>query len=248
MTTSLPTTPPTDELHQQGQAEAQPQRRSRGRPSVVQATELREAFLEAATQSFLDKGYASTSIEAIARDAGVAKITIYRQFENKHALFREVIHRSLDHARTSMHAALKGEKTDTEERLLELIEGIYLGASDPRTLGLLRLVIAEATRFPDLSRMVYTENSQLLDPLVHYLAEAHRAGTLHVPEPELTAVQLSTLAYGGVRFFIANPLASPTERRAWARGVLDLVLHGLRPRHAAAAEKQEAPRQQGSTV
>ncbi|MEP6723868.1 MAG: TetR/AcrR family transcriptional regulator [Variovorax sp.] len=216
---------------------------------MVQANELREAFLEAATQSFLDKGYASTSIEAIARDAGVAKITIYRQFENKHALFREVIHRSLDHARTSMHAALKSDnKTGTEERLLELIEGMYLGASEPRTMGLLRLVIAEATRFPELSRMVYTENSQLLDPLVHYLAEAHRAGKLHVPEPELTAVQLSTLAYGGVRFFIANPLAGPTERRAWARGVLDLVLHGLQPRHASAAEKQEAPRQQGSTV
>ena len=248
MTISPPPTPPTDELHQQGQAEAQPTRRSRGRPSVVQANELREAFLEAATQSFLDKGYASTSIEAVARDAGVAKITIYRQFENKRALFREVIHRALDHARTSMHAALKSDTTDTGERLLELIEGMYLGASEPRTLGLLRLVIAEATRFPELARMVYTENSQLLDPLVHYLAEANRAGKLHVPQPELTAVQLSTLAYGGVRFFIANPLTGATERRAWAKGVLDLVLHGLQPRHAHSAEKHDAPRQQGSTV
>ena len=231
--------------------EAEPKRRSRGRPSVVQAAQLRESFLEAATQSFLDKGYAATSIEAIARDAGVAKITIYRQFENKQALFSEVIHRSLEQARIGMHEALKGDKTDTEERLLELIEGMYLGASEPRTLGLLRLVIAEATRFPELSKMVYTENSKLLDPLVQYLAESHRHGKLHVPFPERTAVQVSTLAFGGVRFFISKPLAGPAERREWAKGVLDLVLHGLQPRGlapGAGPARHEEDEEDSSTV
>lgn len=229
----MTTQPPVPENEELTAMETEPKRRSRGRPSVVQAAQLRESFLEAATQSFLDKGYAATSIEAIAREAGVAKITIYRQFENKQALFSEVIHRSLDQARTGMHEALKGDKTNTEERLLELIEGMYMGASEPRTLGLLRLVIAEATRFPELSKMIFTENSRVLDPLVSYLTEAHRAGALHVPSPERTAVQLSTLAFGGVRFFISKPLAGPNERREWAKGVLDLVLHGLQPRQPA---------------
>lgn len=246
--TPEPPIPADDDRSEEGVG---PQRRSRGRPSVVQAAQLREAFLEAATQSFLDKGYAATSIEAIAREAGVAKITIYRQFENKQALFSEVIHRSLEQARVGMHAALKGDTTDTEERLLELIEGMYLGASEPRTLGLLRLVIAEATRFPELSRMIYTENSKLLDPLVQYLAESHRLGKLHVPFPERTAVQVSTLAYGGVRFFISKPLAGPAERREWARGVLDLVLHGLQPRGSAVGARQsrhEEDEEDSSTV
>jgi AcrR family transcriptional regulator len=219
-------------LTEQPLAAAEPKRRARGRPSVVQAAELREAFLDAATQSFLEKGYAGTSIEAVARDAGVAKITIYRQFENKEALFHEVIHRAVEKARTDMHSALRCDKTNTEERLLELIEGMYLGATEPRTLGLLRLVIAEATRFPELAKLVYTENSWVLGPVVAYLAEAHRTGQLHVPDPQLTAVQLSNLAFGGVRFFISRPLAGPTERREWAQGVLDLVLGGLAPRKA----------------
>ncbi len=222
---------------------AGPARRSRGRPSVVQAQQLREAFLEAATQSFLDKGYAATSIEAIAREAGVAKITIYRQFENKEALFSEVIHRALDHTRASMQAALRGDKTSTEERLLELIEGIYLGASEPRTLGLLRLVIAEATRFPELARLIFNENHNLLSPVSEYLADAHREGRLHVPNPELTALQISTMAYGGLRFFITKPLAGKAERRTWAEGVLEFVLHGIAPR-----TPEPAPRPGSGTV
>ncbi|RZI72031.1 MAG: TetR/AcrR family transcriptional regulator [Variovorax sp.] len=244
--------PPTPADQALTEAETEPKRRSRGRPSVAQAAQLREAFLEAATQSFLDKGYAATSIEAIAREAGVAKITIYRQFENKQALFSEVIHRSLEQARIGMHEALKGDKTDTEERLLELIEGMYLGASEPRTLGLLRLVVAEATRFPELSKMVYTENSKVLDPLVQYLEESHRLGKLHVPFPERTAVQVSTLAFGGVRFFISKPLAGPAERREWAKGVLDLVLKGLQPRGPAqvanSARRDEEDEEDSSTV
>ena len=40
---------------------------------------------------------------------------------------------------------------------------------------------------------------------------------------------LSTLAFGGVRFFISKPLAGSTERRLWAEGIVDLVLHGWSP-------------------
>jgi hypothetical protein len=90
-------------------------------------------------------------------------------------------------------------------------------------------VIAEAVRFPELAKSLYAENSYVLGPVVEYLAEAHRAGRLNVPSPELAAVQLSTLAFGGVRFFISKPLAGSAERRLWAEAIVDLVLHGWAP-------------------
>ena len=204
-------------------------RRPRGRPSAVQAAELRESFLAAALQSFLEKGYAATSIEAISRDAGVAKITIYRQFENKQALFHEVVHRAVSNARNTMQATVVREGADERELLLDLVERMYLGATEPETLALLRLVIAEAVRFPELAKSLYAENSYVLGPVVAYLTEAHRAGRLNVPSPELAAVQLSTLALGGVRFFISKPLAGPAERRVWAEAIVDLVLCGWAP-------------------
>ena len=160
-------------------------RRSRGRPSPEQAIALRESFLAAALESFLDKGYAATSIEAIAREAGVAKITIYRQFDNKEALFREVVHRAVSNARETMQATLVQPCSDERQVLLDLIERMYLGATEPKTLALLRLVIAEAVRFPELAKSLYAENSYVLAPVVEYLAEAHKAGTLYVPSPSM---------------------------------------------------------------
>lgn len=204
-------------------------RRARGRPSPEQAAALRESFLSAALESFLQNGYAATSIEAIAREAGVAKITIYRQFENKEALFREVAHRAVSDARASMQATFVQRGTDERQVLLDLIERMYISATAPKTLALMRLVIAEAVRFPELAKALYAENSYVLAPVVDYLAEAHRRGSLHIPNPELAAIQLSTLAFGGVRFFISKPLVGPEERRAWAEGILDMVMRGWAP-------------------
>ena len=204
-------------------------RRPRGRPSPAQAAALRESFLSAALASFLSRGYAATSIEAIAREAGVAKITIYRQFESKEALFHAVVHRAVDHARDVMQAVVVQTGADERTVLLDLVERMYLGATEPDTLALLRLVIAEAVRFPELAKTLYAGNSYMLAPVVEYLATAHRSGRLHVPSPELAAVQLSTLAFGGVRFFISRPLAGPEERASWAEGIVDLVLRGWTP-------------------
>ena len=204
-------------------------RRARGRPSLTEAAELREAFLEAATQSFLDNGYAATSIEGVARQSGVAKITIYRHFANKQSLFGEVIHRMLDRAHEGIHAAKESDEANTRERLLEMIEGMYMRAVEPRTLGLMRLAIAEAGRFPELSNVVYAETITTLDPLVHVLEEADRTGKLNVPHPTRTAMQISALAVGDLRFLLSGPLDNALERREWADGVLDLVLKGLSP-------------------
>jgi AcrR family transcriptional regulator len=212
-------------------------KRARGRPSPQQAHDLREAFLAAALESFLANGYAGTSIEAIAREAGVAKITIYRQFDNKEALFREVAHRAVSDARATMQATVvQRGNSDERQVLLDLIERLYLSASEPKTLALMRLVIAEATRFPELAKSLYTENSYVLAPVVEYLAEANREGRLHVPDAQLGALQLSTLAFGGVRFFISKPLAGPEERRIWAEGILGLVMRGWAPMPAAAGD------------
>jgi AcrR family transcriptional regulator len=220
-------------------ASPEAKRRSRGRPSPEQAAALRESFLAAALESFLEKGYAATSIEAIARDAGVAKITIYRQFDNKEALFREVVHRAVGNARDTMQATLVQGGADERQVLLHLVERMYLGATEPKTLALLRLVIAEAVRFPELAKSLYAENSYVLAPVVDYLTDAHRHGKLHIPSPELAAVQLSTLAFGGVRFFISKPLAGPEERRAWAQGIVDLVMRGWAPTSANGAGRPE---------
>ena len=62
----------------------------------------REAIVAAAAHSFFDIGYAATSIEQIAADAGVSKVTIYNQFGDKHTLFADYKHPSGITARVSL--------------------------------------------------------------------------------------------------------------------------------------------------
>ena len=67
-----------------------------GRPSD-QAK--RQAILDAASQLFFEDGFAATSIEQVAADAGVSKVTIYNQYGDKRALFTAAVERECEKMR-----------------------------------------------------------------------------------------------------------------------------------------------------
>src|ERR1700680_581194 len=75
---------------------ARPKRRHGGRPSLEQAKQLHGRILDAAADLFCERGYGETSIEAIATHAGIGKLTLYRRFPDKAALFQAVVLRLVD--------------------------------------------------------------------------------------------------------------------------------------------------------
>src|SRR5260370_33476816 len=66
-------------------------RRCRGRPQVRPDDETRRIIYEAARQEFAASGYAATSMEAVARRAGVSTKTLYRLVPNKASLFEGMV-------------------------------------------------------------------------------------------------------------------------------------------------------------
>ena len=60
----------------------------------LRRAERRELVLEAATRAFARNGYAATSLDEVAREAGVSKVILYRHFESKADLYRAVLKRS----------------------------------------------------------------------------------------------------------------------------------------------------------
>src|SRR3977135_670415 len=71
-------------------------RRCRGRPQVRPDDETRELIYEAARHEFAGSGYAATSIETVARRAGVSTKTLYRLIPNKASLFEGMVSDRLD--------------------------------------------------------------------------------------------------------------------------------------------------------
>ncbi len=126
------------------------ERRSGGRPTLEAARELRERILDVATDMLLSQGYGSTSIEAIAKRAGVSKRTFYHRFDDKPALMAAVVARVIDSQRPQSYARLEWG-VDLEARLMELARLILHAALSPRVVQLRRLMVAEAERFPELA-------------------------------------------------------------------------------------------------
>lgn len=120
-----------------------------GRPPRELAGQVEERILDAAGRVFLERGFEGASVEEIAEAASAGKATIYARFPSKQALFAAVIGR-LVRRNTSLDAfACAGRSI--EERLDSLAAIILVRLLTPETIGLIRVAVAEARRFPDLA-------------------------------------------------------------------------------------------------
>jgi AcrR family transcriptional regulator len=118
----------------------------------------REQIIEAARRLFLAHGYAHTSTEAVRREAGVSKETLYRYYRTKEELFAAVLRRqTLEHLHQPFQAdekLLPGASSGQLQKVLRLLAGeIIETMMQPDYLALLRIVIAESVRFPHLGEL-----------------------------------------------------------------------------------------------
>lgn len=132
----------------------------------------RQVVLDAALETFIELGYQGTSMAHVAEKAGVIKQTIYRYFDNKEALFREIITCStVDVVRNELKA-VTNQKLSTQAKLRKVAETILDRYKDPQFTKLIRTIIAESGRFPELGQLVLSATIRPgLDLLVRILAE-----------------------------------------------------------------------------
>jgi len=123
-----------------------------GRPPRGLAGQVEERILDAAGRIFLERGFQGASVDEIAEAASAGKPTIYARFPNKQALFSAVVER-LVRRNTSLDAfACAGRSV--EARLDALAALILTRVLTVETIGLIRVAVAEALRFPDLATSV----------------------------------------------------------------------------------------------
>src|SRR6202047_4281517 len=115
-------------------------------------------ILEAAFSEFSRNGYAATTLDQIAERAGVTKGTIYVYFENKEHLFismvREITKATLD----TVQGMFESHEGSTADLLRTQFSFIYQHiVEDRRRREVLRMLIAEAPRFPELADRYHQE-------------------------------------------------------------------------------------------
>lgn len=179
-----------------------PSRRKRavvrlGRPPKKLTGEVDARILDAARTVFLLRGFEGASIDEIAEVARSGKRTIYARFEDKRSLFTEVVTRDIL-VRIAEFKFQMPSGTTVEERLASAASTLLHWGLDADRIGLMRLAIAEARRFPDLAATVDQRARKLSTELgVHLLrdlTQSDELGTLSAFAPE----HLATTA----RFFL----------------------------------------------
>jgi len=120
------------------------------------AAERRQAIIEAAMEEFISRGFAATRLDDIAKRAGVAKGTIYLHFKDKESMFEELIRTAIVPVVGRMHrppAAGASVRDAVEAFALTFIQEI----ASTRRADLVRLIVAEGPRFPEIADFYYRE-------------------------------------------------------------------------------------------
>src|SRR5690606_35043401 len=145
-------------------------------PQSSRGRERLARILEAATELFLRDGYGATSIDSILEVSGGSKATLYSYFPTKDDLFRAVVDEVLASTTREPHLDTSADpRTCLIEFSIQRLELLF----SPRHHALLRLIIAERDRFPDIASMFY-ERAPLRSRglLAAYFAELERQGVL----------------------------------------------------------------------
>lgn len=218
-----------------GEAAGHP-RSGRGRP--VGGSEVkRSSIAQAALRLFLRDGFARTSVDAIAEEAGVSKRTIYNHYGDKERLFLSVVSETYDAMITVMVELMDWYLSDVPDEAVEAsiiafaCEAALLAARSSERSAIIRLMMSEATHFPEL-REVQIRPRGVTAAIAERLARLAARGLLDVPEPEDAANHLFALTMGQMNnrtLFGALPLSDAEIRRMASSGAR-AFLRAYRPR------------------
>lgn len=157
-------------------------------------TDKREEVLDIASETFLSKGFDGTSINVMAREAGISKESIYRYFGSKEDLFLAVVERELEVYKQGMLDTISHfQGKSLKEALFSVGEATLRVASDDRTLALRRLIFQMAANGSKVGTHYFSVGPDIAYQNLVRLFEHYK------PEADLPVAKLS-------RYFISMVL------------------------------------------
>jgi AcrR family transcriptional regulator len=214
---------------------AEPHTRQPG-PGRPKDMEKRAAILEAAKALFVRNAFAGTSMDAIAAEAGVSKLTVYSHFGDKDNLFREVIRAHIqDLLPEETYAYEPG--ADIRDILLRIALIHARLDCDQQTVGTFRAILSDCRQgLPRYGKLIWEEGTVRTQALMErLLGQAVAAGQLDIADIPRAAEQFFALIKGNLvlrRMFGCVECNEDYAREieATARAGVDTFLRAYRPR------------------
>ncbi|NEQ46980.1 MAG: TetR/AcrR family transcriptional regulator [Leptolyngbya sp. SIOISBB] len=189
-------------------------------------SEKAKAILEGAFQVFVAQGYTAASMDRIAATAGVSKSTLYSNFQDKEGLFLALIQEMTHTSRQTVFTLLsESDLQAPPQEVLRQIATCMLDnfAQNQPLLTLMRLVIGESDRFPEVAKKFVMEiKKPMLEQLTLYLSSQPQ---LKLSDPAVTARVFSgaLVHYLIVQKLLHGDEVLPLERDRMVDGLVNLI-------------------------
>ncbi|MFF2846322.1 TetR/AcrR family transcriptional regulator [Streptomyces sp. NPDC058001] len=208
-----------------------PRPRRGGRPTLEQAARLDGDIREAALRLFLEQGYESTSMDAIAVAAGTTKASLYARFRGKEAVFSSVLEWAVQRPDWPVPEPPAPDLDDLEGALTAIATTAVRRALHPSMVQLGRIAIAHASRFPEIARGTYGAGFWPRRQLLVDLLNRHAAtGAIVADDPEMLAEHFLGMVSGApARLASYGIVRDAADQERHTRTAVRLFLRSLRP-------------------
>jgi AcrR family transcriptional regulator len=189
-------------------------------------------LLAAALDLFVERGFASTRLEDVARRAGVSKGTLYLYFENKEELFKAVVRNSIVPVIGEAEMSIAAFEGHSAELLRYVIHNWWQRIGATKASGIIKLVTAEAGNFPELAQFyqdeVITRGTLMIRSMLERAIERDEFRRVDVTQATqvLVAPMLMLITW---KHSVAPCDRGELNPRAFLDTFLDMALHGLLP-------------------
>jgi AcrR family transcriptional regulator len=168
-----------------------PEARRRGRPQARSDEETRVIIMDAARREFAASGYAATSMESVARSAGISTKTLYRLVPNKAALFEAMITDRIDALASTVRLRACQGSGDIETALREALLAFAELVLDPQVIALQRMILGESEKFPEIAETFYYKAIKRTEgTLSSWLQAQHKRGLIEIDNADVAAGML----------------------------------------------------------
>ncbi len=118
-------------------------------------------LLAAAMGLFVEKGFAATTVEEVARRAGVSKGTLFLYFASKEELFKAVVRENISAHYPEWNAKLDTFEGSTADMVRQFMQLFWVHVGTTNASGICKLMMSEANNFPELA-LFYQE--EVIEP------------------------------------------------------------------------------------
>lgn len=189
-----------------------------------------QELLTAALDLFVERGFASTRLEDVAKHAGVSKGTLYLYFANKEELFKAVVRENIIPAIGEAEDTIASYEGNSADLFRTFILSWWEQIGNTKLSGITKLIMAESGNFPELSKFYHEEVISRSNALITRILErgVERGEFRQIDTSQVTRVVVAPVimlmmwkhSFGACQL-------EQISHQDYLNSFIDLCLHGL---------------------